>query len=307
MIHRPKDGLSFDPFDEDAAREEAPARPLRARRLVDLLDGEQPRPTPPPPPRGGEVSLPAHGQPAPLRAVDAAEPAADSVPVAGEYALLSVTPDGEGETMVVVLSIPASSESAGGASTRSRIKLHLLAEQYVDLISAGIPLCPGTLTCEQTDQLMEAGKLCAAIRRGMMLLQYGDCSARRLAYKLTAKGVEREAAEAATAYLAEKGYLREDDAAIRRAEQGIRKGWGIRRIRDDLRAHGYSAEAVEEALGALDEVDTSSQCAQVIRKKYGSIPSDAAERRKMIAALLRQGYGMDEIRAAMEMVLREGC
>ena len=108
-------------------------------------------------------------------------------------------------------------------------------------------------------------------------------------------------------YLAEKGYLREDDAAIRRAEQGIRKGWGIRRIRDDLRAHGYSAEAVEEALGALDEVDTSSQCAQVIRKKYGSIPSDAAERRKMIAALLRQGYGMDEIRAAMEMVLREGC
>jgi SOS response regulatory protein OraA/RecX len=57
-------------------------------------------------------------------------------------------------------------------------------------------------------------------------------------------------------------------------------------------------------LGALDGVDASTQCAQVILKKYGSVPENTAERKKMIASLLRQGYGMDEIRTAMEMLLR---
>ncbi len=223
----------------------------------------------------------------------------------GDYAILSVTPGGEGETVAVVMAIPGTVESENGSRSVGRVKLHLMVEQYADLISAGISLRPGELTREQADTLLTAGKLCAAIRRGMMVLQYGDCSARRLIYKLTTKGVKREIAEAAAAYLSEKGYLREDDAARRRAEQGIRKGWGIRRIRDDLRAQGFSAEAVEEALGVLDEVDLPTRCAEVIRKKYGSIPTDKLERKKMVAALMRQGYGMDEIREAVELVSRE--
>ena len=49
-------------------------------------------------------------------------------------------------------------------------------------------------------------------------------------------------------------YIREDDTATLRAEQDLRKGWGERRIREDLIAHGFTREAVEEAMEALAEL-----------------------------------------------------
>lgn len=303
-------------FDSDgtgndgAEREEIRPRPHRAERLVDVMGGESPRRTQAPTSRTEEVSRTVNSVreagATPLRMP--AQRGTARVPegiAPTDYAILSVTPGGEGETVAVVMAVPETIETETGGRSMGRVKLHLMVEQYADLISAGISLVPGALTHEQADALLDAGKLCAAIRRGLAVLQYGDCSARRLTYKLTIKGVEREIAEAAAAYLSEKGYLRENDAARRRAEQGIRKGWGLRRIRDDLRAHGFSSEAVEEALEALDEVDIPARCAEVIRKKYGSIPADAAERKKMIAALMRQGYGMDEIREAMDTVSRD--
>ena len=164
----------------------------------------------------------------------------------------------------------------------------------------------GILTHEEADILLTAGKLCAAIRRGMGLLAYGDQSARRLASKLVAKGTDRETATAAAAYLAEHGFIREDDTARLRAEQGVRKGWGPRRIREDLWAQGFTAAAAEDALEALSEVDFSENCAGVIRKKYGSVPADRTERQKITAALMRLGYESDDIREAMRRVRREG-
>ncbi len=311
MRQRAKADWLYDDLPSENVAEEARPRPHRAERLVDMMDGDTPR--------RAEVSasrMEADGR-ALNRLREVNVPPRASVPAmrgairasegarASDYAILSVTPNGEGETVAVVMAVPGTVETDGGGRSVGRVKLHLMVEQYAELISEGISLIPGELTREQADTLLEAGKLCSGIRRGMMLLQYGDCSARRLTYKLTSKGVEREIAETAVAYLSEKGYLREDDAARRRAEQGIRKGWGIRRIRDDLRAHGFSADVTEEALEALNEVDLSARCAAVIRKKYGSIPGDPADRKKMIASLMRQGYGMDEIREAMEMVSQE--
>jgi hypothetical protein len=64
-----------------------------------------------------------------------------------------------------------------------------LVEQYAEL-----KVQTGTVTPAYAETLLDAGRLCGAIRRGMALLQYGDQSARRLAYKLTAKGVDRDIA-----------------------------------------------------------------------------------------------------------------
>ena len=209
--------------------------------------------------------------------------------------ILSVTPKGEGETVGVVLARPQPD-----GQKPQRIKLHLLTEQYAEL-----RIKVGEITEEQADTLVEAGRLCAAIQRGMGLLQYGDQSARRLAYKLTAKGVDRETAASAAAYLAAKGYIREDDTALLRAQQGIRKGWGLRRIREDLRAHGFAPEAVDGAVESLAEEDFAENCAAVIRKKYGGVPTDKSARQKLTAALMRLGYDSEEIREAMRRVLRD--
>ncbi len=204
-------------------------------------------------------------------------------------------------------------EGLTGDGVRLRRDIPVTVEQY-----AALSLRQGALTPEQGRALMQAGDLCLAVRKGMELLGYGDMSARRMVYKLTARGVTRETAGEAAAWLQAHGLLREDDAALRRAAQDARKLWGPRRILQDLRAQGYSAEASAAALAALtgadldpdeelppDLVDFEANCARVIRRKFGGVPDDRAERQRMVAALMRLGYDTDVIREAAQDVLRE--
>ena len=223
-----------------------------------------------------------------------AKPSAPDLPP-DTCAVLSVTPAGEGETVTVVLALP---DPEGKRA--QRVRFCLLVEQYAEL---GVKI--GEITPEEADTLLDAGRLCGAIRRGISLLGYGDQSARRLAYKLTAKGVDRDTAARATAYLTEKGYIREDDTATLRAEQDLRKGWGERRIREDLMTHGFTREAVEEAMESLSDTNWVENCATAIRKKYGEIPEDKGERQKLIAAMMRLGYDTDTVREAMRDILRK--
>ena len=214
----------------------------------------------------------------------------DGLDAAETYCVLSVSPEGEGETLAVTL-------ARGEGET---LRLHILVEQYAEL-----DLRRGALSPEQAEALLEAGRLCDAIRRGLALLQYGDPSPRRLADKLIARGIPREIASEAVAYLSEKGYVRENDTARLRAEQGARKLWGPHRIREDLRAHGFSAEAAEDALEGLSEVDWTENCAEAIRKKYGEIPTDRQQRQKLMAAILRLGYDSETVKDAMRTILRK--
>lgn len=330
----------YTPPDGDGTPEtdggEARPRPHKARRLVEVMDdtprgdrGRVGQTSPPASDRPG-ADRPGENRPGSDRPVQSpfpetkqqpparrasyalrrtvAPPPPSEPPAAPDgYTVLSVTPEGEGETVAVVLSTPAFEVgriTGGKDSPESaepvRLKLHLLVEQYTDLKPT-----VGEITPEQAEALTEAGRLCAAIRRGMSLLGYGDPSARRLAYKLTVKGVDRETASAAVAYLVDKGYIREDNAATLRAEQSFRKGWGPRRIREDLRAQGFSAETAEEAMASLLEVDWVEACAEVIRKKYGEIPEDRGARQKLIATVMRLGYDTDTVREAMRVILRE--
>ena len=300
--------------------EEARPRPQRAVRLVDVMAGVAPK---------QEVRSPEETA---IREADACGPAfhashtrkkttmppcastpAVNFPADG-YAVLSVYPEGEGEVMAVVLSLPAYEAAKNKAGKESvlqdapsgtptkpiKLTLHLLPEQYADL---GVKT--GDITPERADELIAAGKLCGAIRRGLALLGYGDQSARKLTYKLTSKGIDRETAARAVAYLTEKGYVRESGTATLRAQQDARKLWGPRRIREDLQAQGFTPDAVDEALEALSETDWVENCVAAIRKKQGDVPADRAARQKFIAAVMRLGYDADTVREAMRIILRE--
>ena len=291
----------------DAYEEEGytPPKPER-RHAVRLMDEPEPetayRPNPPSKPkppiqasRVGQACSPgamppsARGRHARLE-TDIPGDIAMSTGAYDAYTIDSITPEGMGETVAVILTF----HSVEGAGPE-RLKLHLFAEQYAEL---GIRV--GEITPEGAEILLHAGRLCSAVKRGMNLLAYGDQSARRLAFKLTSKGVDRAVAEEAAAYLSEKGYIREDDTARLRAEADVRKLWGPRRIREDLRANGFTASAVDEALDSLMDVDFVANCAAVMHRKYGGDRKDRAARQKMIAALMRLGYDMDIIRAAMQ-------
>lgn len=231
--------------------------------------------------------------------------------------ITSITPLGEGAcggAMVAVhLRVPVmdevadTHEAAYAADTHeaacmadartvrmSTERVCLLLEQY-----AVLRLSAGEISLAKLEAIREAGRLTAAIRRGLTLLQYGDRSARRLTYQLTAKGIDRASAEAAVAYLSDHGYIREDSAATRRAEQSVRKLWGPRRIREDLRAAGYSPDAIEDAMAALEDVDFEENCLTLLRKKSPAPPTDRAARQKLMAAVMRMGYEGDMVRRCM--------
>ncbi len=257
------------------------------------------------PPTRRAASRQAHGRPA-----DPAPPECFTEETPTGYAVRSVYPEGTGEYIAVVLSLPCENatpmaaeigvESAGGhtrAGKSPRRTVRLLLEQYTDL---GVR--PGVLSEEDAEALLAAARLCDAVRQGIIFLQYGSPSVRRLSEKLRAKGFDRELADRAATYLDGKGYIREDDTASRRAQEGVRKLWGPRRIREDLRAHGFSADVIDDALATLEEVDFAELCATVIRKKCGAAPADRAARQKLIAALMRLGFDADTIREAMDTV-----
>ena len=189
-------------------------------------------------------------------------------------------------------------EDAGVMPPASTRRAKLTAE-----VSKATPKPRRVKTAEKTEP---RDPLDEAVRRAVALLEYGDNSHKRLVRKLTQRGFDEEIAETAVARLEEMGYLREHDACARRAEQGVRKGWGKRRIAQDLYAQRYDRETVETVMCELeDEVDFTENCIGVIRKKFRVVPEDRDARRKMAAALMRMGYGSDEVRHAMQTVSSE--
>ena len=331
MAPRYRDPDDFDIPETDGG--EARPRPLKSRRLVDVIETSSKgkgrekqelaasvhRERTSPPSSASEPRFPRQAgtdfttpkATAPDRSVSKRSPSvktgspktaekAPDKPSAPDLppdtrAVLSVTPSGEGETVTVVLALP---DPEGKKA--QRVSFHLLVEQYAEL---GVKT--GEITSEYADTLLDAGQLCGAIRRGISMLGYGDQSARRLAGKLTAKGVDRDTAARAVAYLTERGYIREESTATLRARQSVGKGWGERRIREDLMAHGFTREAVEEAMEEISDTDWEENCAAAIRKKYGGIPEDRGERQKLIASMMRLGYDADTVKEAMRIILRE--
>ena len=154
------------------------------------------------------------------------------------------------------------------------------------------------------DTVMYASMLNSAVNKALSMLNYGGCSERKLVRKLIDKGFSREISEEAVSELYTLGYFDPAENACREAERCVAKLWGRRRIIAGLKEKGYSDEAIRKALARLRRggVDYIENCAMLIRRKYRVVPSESNEIRKMIAAIMRYGYTLDEIKEAVERV-----
>ncbi len=155
------------------------------------------------------------------------------------------------------------------------------------------------------DLLESAAKLCEAQRRGEGMLGYGSNSVRRLTVKLRKRGYDAATAERAVARLVADGYIREEDDAEREARRSAASFHGPRYIAAQLSEKGYGHDTVEKALDALDDVDFAELCARFIEKKYKPFPTDRREYDKMIATLMRRGYPVPTVRAALQILRSE--
>ena len=141
----------------------------------------------------------------------------------------------------------------------------------------------------------------SAVKRGLSILSFGDNTKRGLARKLCTKGFSREAAEYASEYLENAGYINEAaSAALLAHDMAEKKLYGARRIASALYEKGFSKDAIDAAAERAD-VDFALVCAKRIEKMGGRELFAAKEtKQKAVAALLRYGFSYEDIKEALK-------
>ena len=153
------------------------------------------------------------------------------------------------------------------------------------------------------DAVSYAAQVWTATKKGVVLLGYGAASPRGMKTKLIAKGFDKAVAEDAAGELVAMGLIRPFDDASDLARRCTSRLWGKKRIISELYAKGFSSDAVSAAMNSLEnaEVDFVKNCRDLIKKRYGELPSDITGKKKLFAALCRYGYSSAEIKQAIEL------
>ena len=138
-----------------------------------------------------------------------------------------------------------------------------------------------------------------ATQRALGLLVRREHSRKELTRKLTARGVESAEAKAAIDKLAEAGW--QDDARF--AELLVRSragsGHGPLHVRAELRMHGLGGEAIAVAMDGFDG-DWNAIARDLIRRRFDAKSlATLAGQRKAADLLLRRGFAMEQVRAAL--------
>ncbi len=145
----------------------------------------------------------------------------------------------------------------------------------------------------------DASSVEAAKKRALWLLDKRDYSRAELCRKLTENGFADSAAEAALDRLEELGFVNDARYAPIVVRHYAAKGYGRQRVQRELQRRGISKELWDEAMAEMPEQGETVD--RLLRSRLkGAAPGDRAALKKAADALLRRGYGWDEINAAME-------
>ena len=151
-------------------------------------------------------------------------------------------------------------------------------------------------------ELLDAVGFRRAYNKGLDLLSRRPHGTKELIKKLCEKGHEKESAEKACDRLLELGLLNDEEfARILANELYERKGYGIKRIKQELAFRGIDREIVENAIDSLD-IDTQTRIILVIKKKYLNKINDEKGRKRAIDGLMRLGYSYSDIKSALNSI-----
>lgn len=154
---------------------------------------------------------------------------------------------------------------------------------------------PGEITEEFFSVLEEKGRIYSAYSYGMYLLGFGECSRKKLVYKLEKRGHDRESACRAADMLAEAGYIDEYELVHSAMLHACHdKCYGRRRIIGELYEKGFDRETIQEAFRLFEgELDYEEAKRKLLKMKFGSespTPKDIKEKQKIMNTLYRYGH-----------------
>ena len=155
---------------------------------------------------------------------------------------------------------------------------------------------------DELTELLDAVSFRRAYNKGLDLLSRRPHGTKELIKKLCEKGHEMEATEKACDRLLELGLLNDEEfARILANELYERKGYGIKRIKQELIFRGLDREIVENTIETLD-IDTQTRIILVIKKKYLNKLDDEKGRKRAIDGLMRLGYSYSDIKSALNSI-----
>ena len=147
---------------------------------------------------------------------------------------------------------------------------------------------------DETDSLLDAGLTCAVELKAVGYLARAEQSRFGLTRKLIEKKYDKKYVEAALTYLEWRGYL--SDLRFATAWLNTRKinqFEGRSRLSAELTARGIARDVANKA---LDEFFTENDEDELCRKAYEKLSKSKADE-KLIAALLRSGFSMKQIKS----------
>lgn len=149
----------------------------------------------------------------------------------------------------------------------------------------------------------EAAALTAGLRsrqmreRALELLSRKPQSRRELTRKLNEWGAGPDEADAVCDRMEELGYLNEAAYAARIVEVYSARGFGEKKLRDELYRRGVPREEWDEALARVE--DSTQAIDDFLQKKLTGWTGDRKQLQKVTAALARRGFSWPDIRDAL--------
>lgn len=165
-------------------------------------------------------------------------------------------------------------------------------------IDDGYKLRPGDeITAEEANRLNAGYEAHAARKSAARSLAKRSMSKSELSKKLRERGFSEEDTERTAEWFEERGII--DDAAYAKmcVKYYKERGYGLIRIKEELRRRGIDREISDELLADFESDEDGIK--SLIIKKMSGKENDEDAKRKTINFLLRRGFKLDEIRAAM--------
>ena len=139
--------------------------------------------------------------------------------------------------------------------------------------------------------------------RALKILEKRDVSRKMLIDKLTEKGIPETDAEEVADWLTELRVIDDERYAGLVVRHYAAKGYGERRIKEELYHRGVPREYWEAALEEMPEADDTLE--RFIRSRLRGAEPSQENLKKIVNALLRRGHSWEDIHAAVEHVRAE--
>lgn len=140
-------------------------------------------------------------------------------------------------------------------------------------------------------------------KKALSLLERRDYGSEELCAKLVEKGAEPDEARAAVRYMVRVGFIDDERYAAMVVRHYAAKGYGVGRVREELRRRKLDRELWDAALAELPEPDETVDA--LLRAKLRGKATDRDTIRKAGAALVRRGFTWEAVKAATDRYLAE--